>query len=229
MSESVNEEIKENVKKALAGMTFSEKCKYLYGYYKIPALVTIVIVAAIVVTIYAIATKKDTVFQLAVVNSSSDYDYASFIEEFGNTIEYDHEKEEVLVDSSYALNVGASANGFDSQAFQKLFAATATGQLDIIIADEETFKWIAKMGYFRNLENVMSEDDLTEYGDRLLTVAVETEDGVFDELSGIEITDSPAVTEGNWYDSDKRVYVGIVLESETIDNDISFIRYLDRK
>lgn len=72
------------------------------------------------------------------------------------------EKSSVLLDSNFPVS---------ALSVQKLQVYVASGELDVIMTREETFYGMAGYGYFRDLTEVLSEEELEEYHDRLLEAA----------------------------------------------------------
>lgn len=224
---SIKDEIKANRKEAFAKMNGVQKTKYLIHYYKIHAIVAIAIIGIIYALVHTIANHRDIYFDAAIVNGNQEADYETFIAEYDATLDYNRDKEKVSVDSSYVMSMDPSMqNGFDAQQMEKLMVATVAGQIDVIIADEDTFRGIAANGYFIDLSSAMSDELLAKYSDRFITCDIYYDDvKTSTESSGVEVTDAAKILQYNIF-PDKKCYLGIVLEEETPDRSFDFLDYL---
>ena len=78
---SVSDEIKAQHKK-LAGKTVKEKFLYFWEYYRMPTLVTILVIAFAGNLIYTIATAKDSALSVLFINGYSEMDTEPFMDGF---------------------------------------------------------------------------------------------------------------------------------------------------
>ena len=228
MADTLRKEAKENEKKALEGKSFKEKLSYIFYYYKWHMLGLLILAIFVGSFIKSMSEYRDPYLQIAIVNAAQTADFDTPIREYELTTDIDKDKEEMRYDSSYVFMTGNGSNGFDVQQVEKLFAATSAGMLDLIICDEQSYEWISQMGYFKDLGDVLSKEELTRYGDRIREAEVESDlDGtIARELAAIDVTDSSKLKSWGWFPEGK-VYVGLVMESEHIDRAMDFIRYLD--
>ena len=229
MADTLRKEMKENERRALEGKSLKEKLSYIFYYYKWHMLGVIILLFIIGSFIKSMSEYREPYLQIAIVNADQTADFDSPIREYELTTDIDKDKEEMRYDSSYVFMTGNGSNGFDAQQVQKLFAATSAGMLDIIVCDEKSYEWISQMGYFRDLSDVFTAEELASYGDRIRKAEVESDlDGtIASEYAAIDVTDSPKLKAWGWYPEGK-IYVGLVMESEHIDRALDFIRYLDK-
>ncbi len=225
-SGSVREEIKEQTLKVVNERTFKQKVSYFFFYYKFHIVAFVIILAVIINIVHTIANKKVPYLQVAMVNAYQSVDYDAFFEEYQSTLDYDTNKMKCSIDPTYIIATDPEKqNGFDTQAIQRIFYATASGKIDVLIADEYNFKWMAESGYFKNFDEILNEEQREKYSGLLLNCKVSSNADLVDEISGIEVDAARVLKDGNWY-PDGKVYVGIVMESERIDASMDFIEYL---
>lgn len=223
---SLMEEIKEQTTRVVKERTFAQKLSYFFFYYKFHIVAVIIIIAAIYNIVHTISTHKEPYIQVALVNANQSVDYESFFNEYDLGLSYDRDKQITSIDSTYIISQDTeSQNGFDTQAIQKIFYATAAGKIDVIVADEANFKWMAESGYFKDLGEILTSDELAEYAPLLCSYEVRSNGVSKEEISGICVDTAAKVLGGEWY-SDHSAYVGIVMETERIDEAKAFIDYL---
>lgn len=165
---SVVEEIREQQKKALQGMTRKEKLSYFWDYYKVHTLVAVVVVFLAVLFIYQYVTNKDYGFYAAVINADlTDLPQTNpWGSEFEDYAGIDTEKYQAYIDTSFALS-DTDSTQYSLSSTEKLLAMLQTGMVDVIVADTETFETYAQNQYFMNLAEALPEDVYARYEDCL--------------------------------------------------------------
>jgi hypothetical protein len=102
-------------------------------------------------------------------------------------------------------------------------AEIAASELDVIVGDEATVDYYAKVECFSDVTTILPDDLLEKFKDKLYYATV----GESDELVpvGIYVSDAPKLNE-NYYYVDKEAIMGFIVNSENIDNAIEFLRYI---
>ena len=100
------EEIKKDREK-LKGKTFLQKLEYYVMYYKIPAIITVAVIAILVSVCYTRSQSKSYGFHADFINASNTISDESFNREFGEIIEIDNDHSIVSIDSSLYIEVSS--------------------------------------------------------------------------------------------------------------------------
>lgn len=163
---SVNGEIREQLQK-LKDMSFKKKIGYLWHYYKIHAIVTVLIIIFVAAFIHNRATRKDIAFYAVLINAETPYiDYMSYGDAFAQYAGLDTDKYRAFIDTS--SKVSNNYYNQDSAAnTDKMSALIYTGSIDVITADTYAFEYYAQSDTFFNLELILPEDVLEKYSDSL--------------------------------------------------------------
>ena len=222
---SINDEIREQRKKAFERLDFKGKIKYWLYYYKWPAIIGAIILIFGGSMIYELLTKKDVALQVVYVNSSLNEESEEFMADFQKTIDIDEKKEETLLDNSIYIDA-SSPSYYAEQTFEKLFVMCSAGVVDVCIVDEEYFMTMANGGYFKDLSTVLTEEQMKQYKDRL--VWYDCPDNITEgqEAIAIEVTDSPKIVSTHSF-PDKKYYYTIIVNASNIDNSLAFLDYIE--
>ena len=163
---SVGDEIREERRKAMGRMTPKEKFSYFWDYYKIHALVTVVLTAAAISLIYHYVTYKDYGFYAALLNAvvtDSDQDPSTvWADEFQEYAAIDPEEYEVYIDTSISMSPTDYSQATMANQ-QKMMAMRQTGSVSVMVAETETFETYAQQELFYNLEEILSPEELEKY------------------------------------------------------------------
>ena len=111
----------------------------------------------------------------------------------------------VEVDLTTTLTPGDDQGMYDAYTIQKLAAMSAAGSLDVLIFDQWWFDNLAGSGMMLDLREVMSEEEIASYGDRVyymdqagLEEYLEDEDGGSSADAGQEEAKSPEEDGSEW-------------------------------
>ena len=166
VGKSVGDEIREERRKAMGRMNTKEKFAYFWDYYKIHALVTVLIAAAAISLIYHYVTYKDYGFYALLLNAGvSDVSKGlpeTWAAEFQEYAAIDPEEYEVCVDTSMDIS-STDVSQYTMANQQKLVAMTQTGSISTMVAETETFEKYAQTEYFSPLEDILSAEELEKY------------------------------------------------------------------
>lgn len=162
---SVGDEIREERRKAMGRMSGKEKFAYFWDYYKIHALVTVVVIIAASSLIYNYVTYKDYGFYAALLNAGvSDAGEGlpeKWAAEFQEYAGIDPAEYEVYIDTSMSLSDDVSQYTMANQ--QKMAAMMQTGSIHAIVAETETFERYAQTEYFCPLEEILTPEEMEKY------------------------------------------------------------------
>lgn len=163
---SVGDEIREERRKAMGRMTPKEKFAYFWDYYKIHALVAVVLVVGAVSLIHNYVTYKDYGFYALLINAGvSDVSEGlpeKWAAEFQEYAGIDPSEYEVYIDTSMSLS-DDDISQYTMANQQKMVAMMQTGSIHAITAETETFEKYAQAEYFCPLEDILSAEELEKY------------------------------------------------------------------
>ncbi len=139
----------------LKGLPFKKKLQYIKDYY-IKACIVIGITAFVVIyLIFTLVRPKDEVLLrvISINDSYTDEQTESLINDFGKTINYNPDKENILIEDGLLLD----PENLNTNVQDAITIYTTAGTLDVVIADEDVFNLYAKSGYFCDLSDVFSK------------------------------------------------------------------------
>ena len=214
----------------LKKMTFSEKIKYIWGYYKIHIILTIgfIVLAVSLGKVVYRNIKYDSVFHCAMVNNMLSIEQEEYIiEEFGNYLNIDKEHETLTFDSGYMFmwdNSSFSDTNYTSR--MKVASALAAQVIDIFVADKTYIISAAPESQLYDLKEVLPADIYAAVEDKLFYTA--GEDGV-ERAYAVDLSSSPYT-----YNNDREngilyqepPYYGIVINTEHLDSAIEFLKFI---
>ena len=221
---SVMDEIREQHKK-MKDKSLKEKFLYFWEYYRVATLVTLVIVFFVGNLIYTIATAKDSVLYAVLVNGYTDMDTEAYMEGFNEYAQINTKKYSTLLEPNFTLSQD-STDGYAIANIQKFAAQVAAKELDVMVADPDTFEQYVGNGYLGDLEEFISEETLSSFSGRLLYADI-PDDGTSEEVPvGIEISGCAFLEESGAYAGQDEVYFGVLINSENGDNAEKFLQYI---
>lgn len=183
-------------------MKKSEIAGFIWDYYKWFIIVGIIVIIAVVGTARHFLSYKDAVVQIALLNcdkaqmeEAKEPDFTDFMEMYG----YDSGKEEVKVNTGYDVNINANSTA-EMYSFQSFVALTAAGGVDVMAADEESYKFVAECRAIASLEEYLPEGFMEKYKDDI--VYAKNMDTGEDFPAGIRIESNPWMVEHGFYGED---------------------------
>ena len=223
---TLKEIIREELKK-LSKLSWGQRVGYVWDYYKplLAAILGIIMVISIGVTIYR-NLQLNQLLQVYFVNCNAlEVDGEQIAAEFGEYIGGIGDHDVISIDTSiYVSENDNSQYGVANQ--MKLVTMAAAKAMDLMLVDEEEYLKLAEQGYFADLSDYLSEDQLEEWSD-LLVEGPETEDGTI-PISALDLTEAPLITEKNVYAGNK-VYGAVMANAVHTDLCDDFFSYLFQK
>lgn len=221
---SIRDEIKEQNSR-LKDAPLKEKLAYFKEYYLKTTLVVIAALVLIGSIIYSIVTApEDTGFAAFFYNDTGDSASTAMLDEFVAYADIDTKVHDAYIDAS--IDYSSSGSNYDTYAYaglEKSMAVMSTGELDVIIGDQEAFDYFGSSECFHDITTVLPEDLLEQFKDKLY-YSTNEETGETLPL-GIYVTDSPKLDEYHYY-VDKEPILGFLINSNSMENAITFLRYL---
>ena len=218
------DEIREQHRK-MKDKSLKEKFLYFWEYYRVATVVTIVIIFFVGNLIYTIATAKDNAFHAVFVNGYTDMDTEEYMAGFDEYAQVDTKKYSTTLETDFTLDQ-ESTDTYSMANIQKFAAQVAAQELDVMVADGDTFRQYADSGYLGGLNEFLSEETLSKYEDRLIYIDIPDDDTDEEVPVGIEISDCALLQETQAYAGQDEVYFGILVNTEHADNAAKFLEYI---
>lgn len=218
----MHDEIREQNAK-LKDAPLKEKIAYFQEYYLKTTILIVIGVIFVGYLAYSVLTApSDTAFAAFFYNDTGDSSNTELIDGFTAYMNIDTEKHEAYIDTT--MNYSPDNNNYDAyMSLEKSMAVISTGELDVIVGDTDTIDYFARGECLHDITTVLPDDLLAQFQDKLY-YAKSGENG---ELipAGIYVTDSPKLNQYYYY-VDKEPVLGFVVNSNSIDNAIAFLRYI---
>lgn len=145
-------------------MSLNGKLAYFWYYYKVHTIAAIMIITFLCVLIRDIRASKDYGFYAAYFNAEQTFSAEEQMEAFAKYADIDTEKYNVYLDSDMYYSL-SDMSETSYAASQKFTAMLYSGDVDVVVADEETFTTYSLSETFRDLRTVLPEDLLEKYKD----------------------------------------------------------------
>ena len=217
---SVMDEIREQHKK-MKGKSLKEK----FQYYRVATLVTILVAVFLGNLIYTVATAKDNALYAVFVNGYTDMDTEEYMAGFDEYAQIDTKNYSTTLETNFTLSQD-SADTYAVANLQKFAAQVAAQEVDVMIADPDTFNQYAENGYLGGLNEFLSEETLSRYSDRLIYANIPDDDTEEEVPVGIDIADCALLQETQAYAGYDNVYFGILVNTEHAENAEKFLEYI---
>lgn len=154
---------------------FKVKLAHYWHYYKWHVIVAAAVLFFVFDYAYSVITAKDVVLQVGMIdcysNSENTEEYEAQVAEL---LGIDTKKEEVFLDNSYLITLEA-----DITSTEILYVRLAAQELDVMMADEDTFDNYSLNDIFVDLRDYLSPEQLAYYEDSFYYidyVEIENED-----------------------------------------------------
>ena len=203
---SVRDEIREQQKK-LKGQGFKAHWDYFWEYYKIHTIVAVVVLIFIAVTIRDISNNKPYAMYAMFINNRGMDTQPILQEGFTEYAGIDTANYSVIVDTS--SNFMSSIVDTTSVATsEKIMAMLAGRDLDVIVADENTFGRYAAQDTFMDLRTIYSDSELESFGDKIFYI----DQAYIDYLNSDEYTEY--ITSGKYDKNNKYAVMAAKYEED---------------
>lgn len=166
-------------KEKWSNLSSHEKVQYFKDYYLKFVIAGALILAFIIWFLYSIfKPKPETMLTVTLINSTmTDEASEALSSQLSSYLDIDTEKEEIFIDTSLYLD-DENPSEATMASEQKMVAYAFSGELDIIIAQEDVFERYAKQGYFINLAEALPSNLYSQFNDTFYMTRAEddTED-----------------------------------------------------
>ena len=215
-------------KKKLKGMPLKDKIWYIWEYYKIPIIGTIVgVLMAVSIGHTVYMNRFETALSSVILKASYNFSDPSAVDDYFNVGFRDYmgldENTKITIDYSMSLNFEEEmSDPYAYAEMAKITALVAAKDLDVIIAPADVMEHYAVMDSFLRLDQVLPEDLYSQVEDMIYTAAV-TETG--EEVQcGIRLSETDFMEDTGLTIEDP--ILGIVSNSNRSDAGITLIRYI---
>lgn len=219
---SMHDEIREQNAK-LKNAPLKDKAAYFKEYYLKPTIVVAIIVIFVSYLAYSILTApSDTAFAAFFYNDTGDSSNTELLDGFIEYRKIDTKEHDAYIDAT--MNYVPDSSDYDAyMGLEKAMAVLSTGELDVIVGDMDTIDYFARSECFHDITTILPDDLLAQFEDKLYYA--ECGENAQRIPVGIYVTDSPKLNQYYYY-VDKEPVLGLVVNSNSIDNAIAFLRYL---
>jgi hypothetical protein len=213
-------------RKRVEGMTKRERLAYYWEYYRIPALVILVIGVIIFAVTRDILNNRPIGFE-AELFSAQLYETEEFRDQVAEALGMDLGKEDCQISIDQLFSTDAS-DTTSMYTMQKILTRLAAGELNVIVGRQEAFEHYARVeAVLVDLRTVLSPEEQAFYESRYVWVQAEDYNGnLLDPLPvGICLDDAPVVNEMAMYPGGGAI-LGIVGTKEHTDRAVAFLNFL---
>ena len=157
---ALQDEIRQEHKK-VKYMTFKEKVKYFWDYYKIHTIVGILVIIGIVVFIRDfINSNRPMYLDVIMVNTILDYEDPKGIDDdFAEYANVDTEVYNLSIDTSSSISMEFN-DEMSMAAAQKIMALFQAKSIDLLVAPEEIIDYYASSDAYDNIHNYLSDEQI---------------------------------------------------------------------
>ena len=140
----------------LKGMSKKKKAEYVWEYYKLHIIGSLVLICVIGSIIHSQITKVDYVFSLTMLGNTVDTNKKTDLEtQLTKVVVSDGDtKKQATVSNISFGDSNSSDPAMSSQYMQKFVAQLSVGELDVVILDKDMFESFVKQDMFLKLNNI---------------------------------------------------------------------------
>lgn len=221
---TLRDEIKVQNKK-LKDMTWEQKKEYIWDYYKVHIIGTIIAIAAIVATIVMFNLNNyNTVLTVVVADGAMtgfDDNTDALTTEFSKYIGIDGKEDRVFFNNSFSL-VAQTGDQDTSYSAAKIVTMAATNDIDGFLAEYDYITYFTddEELFLTDLNELLTPEELKKISSALIYYT--STDGVKTPIA-VDLTSTKIETETDL--SMKRPCYGVVVSAANRDNAVKFIRY----
>lgn len=144
--------------------TWKQKASYIWEYYKWHIIIPIVAIVTVTCFIVQVVTAPDILLNGVLLNvypSESSVGTDDILKEFYQQQNINSKDEEISLNSS--LYYSATDSSFNYESSQALMTWAAAGQIDFMTGDSDTLTDLAYRGYFMDLREILTEEQISTY------------------------------------------------------------------
>lgn len=163
-------------KEKWSNLSSHEKVQYFKDYYLKFVIAGALILAFIIWFLYSIfKPKPETMLTVTLINSTmTDEASEALSSQLSSYLDINTDREEIFIDTSLFLD-DENPSEATMASEQKMVAYAFSGELDIIIAQEDVFERYAKQGYFINLAEALPSNLYSQFNDTFYMTRAEND------------------------------------------------------
>lgn len=200
-------------------MTTKEKIEHIWEYYKLHIFSVIFIIAALSVLInnYIINPPPDIYCHIAIYSDSINSDTIdNLVDEITpEDVNLENTNQQIVVASYYAPE---NEPEISSQLQIKFQTLSMANMLDIVIADEYSFKRLTEQGFITELSEVFTSDELNILNNNKILLNYRFNDKGQNFAYGINLKNTNTVLKSNDNYKNGNRYIGVIRNSEKKEN-----------
>lgn len=157
-------EFKEERDAILKNGTLKQKIAYIWDYYKWHIIIPLVLIVAIISHIVNVITAPDIILNGVLMNvyhTETSISREDILEQFYKEQKIDSKEEEVNLNTNMYFTVGNDNTNYET--LQVLMAWHAADSLDFIGGDSPTLTELSYRGYFSDLREILTEEQIIKY------------------------------------------------------------------
>ncbi|MBQ9361390.1 MAG: hypothetical protein IJT96_10195 [Lachnospiraceae bacterium] len=216
-----------------------QKLQYIWDYYKIPIIIAIILIFAIISFVRNRLEYKPTVFNLVMIDSNvTELIAESLLDGFADYCEdFDPDTQQISLHADYDSSTFNQGIGIYSNR-QKILAEYSVGTIDATIAPKDVIEELAESQAFGDLSEILPKammDEIISKGYDIIHVSYEdpATGEVHDFPAAINISESLEIQKG-FTDINGKIspyfnedcYYAISPNSSYLEHDILFLEYL---
>lgn len=211
------EELTERQK--LKEMDKKERWQYFKEYYFVKLILICAAAFAVCYVVYTMVKPRiETVFYAAIMyDIIPEENRDGFISDLETLLDVDTEKQNVFIDDNYLTEMGTGMSGME-----RIQTYMYAGQVDVLIADRETFGTLTKAGCFLDLAELFPTETYSKLSSTVYTGKSEEDNR--ERAYGFYLTDCEKYRELGV--TMKEPVIGIVANTKYKDNAVKVIDYL---
>lgn len=215
----------QNEKNKLKPMNWKEKIGYIWEYYKLWIIGTLVIVIFSSSMISSMVKNSRPTYLYATFINASSYGNEDFdlIADFADYADVNTKKEQLSLDTTLQLSEGEEYDEMTYNSTMKLYAQIVAKSIDVMVMGKTIIDDYAAQDAFLALDETLPSDLYEKLQDQILTA--NNENGTSYEC-GIDISDSVVLQRSELYADTQTPVFSIVSNSEHVENAIVFLEYL---
>lgn len=203
-----------------------DRLSYFWYYYKIHVIFGVIALGFLGGYIYTLVTAKDTAFCAILINCSNDeYTVDPYLEALSQYLGLNPKKEAVVLDTTIDIVADGTV---DYESTERLGVKIMAKEMDVMVADENTFNRYAQTDIFLDLRDVLSEEQLARYQDSFYyTDYALIESGYYDNIDYAEEAFSDTADHTSPEGMENPIPIGIYVTGDKEFQDNYYFRYGD--
>ena len=206
-------------------LSFSGKLEYFWQKYKIHIMVTVFLACFFGSLLHPVIHQKETVLSIAFINAFPNVEDEVMVHDFERHLQLNSERQQVLLDSAYYID-NTSSSPYAKNYSQMFSANAADGKFDVVLADTANFDYFGNQGFFQNLTEILSKEELKKYQERLYYIDIPGDNSTQKIPIGIKINRSNKICKTSCYPN-MDAYLGVMTDSKHIDTALKYLEYLE--